>query len=352
MPFRTNKWARPKKYYRKLHERKKLEKLSTEDGIINHQNKEDVCIREPEPFTFSYLKQHVNEVSLPLSWSLLSSCSEFRFSKVEFIGDVSKVSRCVMVAGNLTWRVLIHGRDVTSGHDIFEHVPQTITALSVITQLITLVNTCNICMGNTDQAFIDLVQSRGGEIVKSVSFAGEKEVSAYIEEDYNAKAEDGTIYNSTIRSVDCILITDRKRCCKCSSYRSNLRSLSSRRKSQGKEQNMCTDTNSKANFRYLDKTQLHARATNLQRERSNVKKSLDRIVKRLISTEGISVEKPLQSDLKTIMEVHSKDVTKAYSEDSFQRLFWEEQLRHAKCADSRQMRWHPTIIRWCLSLRY
>ncbi|XP_077869908.1 uncharacterized protein LOC144362652 [Saccoglossus kowalevskii] len=52
------------------------------------------------------------------------------------------------------------------------------------------------------------------------------------------------------------------------------------------------------------------------------------------------------------MEENNHDVQKVYPEDSFQHLFWEEQLRHARCSDSRQMRWHPTIIRWCLFLKF
>nr|XP_006814529.1 PREDICTED: uncharacterized protein LOC102801316 [Saccoglossus kowalevskii] len=255
-----------------------------------------------------------------------------------------------MVGEDLNWRVKVHGRDLLNSHYIFNNIPPTVTDFEVLNKLITVISQCNICMGNTDPSFIELLQSRGGEIVKAFSFSCEKDVSAYIEEDLHAKAKDGKVYHSTIRTTNCLLIADKIRCTKCSSYRNNLRSLLSRRKSQ--DQVCKIQTGSRVNLRYLDKVQLKERAVNLQKEKIALKRTLDRTVKRLISDDGVFVEKSLQSDFKSIMEDNCGEVIKCFPEDSFQRLFWEEQLKHARCADSRQMRWHPTIIRWCLFLRF
>ena len=38
--------------------------------------------------------------------------------------------------------------------------------------------------------------------------------------------------------------------------------------------------------------------------------------------------------------------------DSFKRIFWEQQVEAASKKDSRSMRWHPLMIRWCLHLRH
>lgn len=37
--------------------------------------------------------------------------------------------------------------------------------------------------------------------------------------------------------------------------------------------------------------------------------------------------------------------------DSFQRLFWEEQLKYNKLKDPRAMRWHPMIVKWALYIK-
>ena len=39
-------------------------------------------------------------------------------------------------------------------------------------------------------------------------------------------------------------------------------------------------------------------------------------------------------------------------ENSFSRLFWEQQFEAAKLKDARTMHWHPLMIRWCLYLRH
>ena len=40
-----------------------------------------------------------------------------------------------------------------------------------------------------------------------------------------------------------------------------------------------------------------------------------------------------------------------YLKNSFEYLFWEQEMKVAQCKDSCQMRWHPIIIKWCLYLR-
>ena len=45
------------------------------------------------------------------------------------------------------------------------------------------------------------------------------------------------------------------------------------------------------------------------------------------------------------------EVKRAFPEGSFRRLFWEHQLKASSVKDSRQMRWHPCMIRWCLNLK-
>ena len=34
------------------------------------------------------------------------------------------------------------------------------------------------------------------------------------------------------------------------------------------------------------------------------------------------------------------------------KFFWEQQLKAASLRDSRLMRWHPAMIRWCLYLHH
>ena len=51
------------------------------------------------------------------------------------------------------------------------------------------------------------------------------------------------------------------------------------------------------------------------------------------------------------MKDNSDQINKAYPEGSFRRLFWDEQFKAGSLSDSRQMKWHPVIIKWCLHLK-
>ena len=49
------------------------------------------------------------------------------------------------------------------------------------------------------------------------------------------------------------------------------------------------------------------------------------------------------------MKEESKSVMDKLTEDSFQRVFWQQQLE-AVSRDKKLVRWHPFMIRWCLYL--
>ena len=49
-----------------------------------------------------------------------------------------------------------------------------------------------------------------------------------------------------------------------------------------------------------------------------------------------------------IMNENDRNVKDEFPEGTFRRLFWEQQLKAARCKDARQMCWHPTMIKWCM----
>ena len=62
------------------------------------------------------------------------------------------------------------------------------------------------------------------------------------------------------------------------------------------------------------------------------------------------VGKQDHDDLVQLME-NRKSVYDTYTENSFKRIFWDQQMKAASyCKNS--MRWHPIIIKCCLYLQY
>ena len=49
---------------------------------------------------------------------------------------------------------------------------------------------------------------------------------------------------------------------------------------------------------------------------------------------------------------NNKEVSKDYPEHSFPRLFWQQQMQAASVKDTRAIKWHPLMIKWCLYLQH
>ena len=74
-------------------------------------------------------------------------------------------------------------------------------------------------------------------------------------------------------------------------------------------------------------------------------------INKLTEVRGISLDEMLNKDLLQIMLEKKGHIHTKFPEGSFQRLFWDQQLQAASVSDMRQVRWHPTIIKWCLNLK-
>ena len=79
-----------------------------------------------------------------------------------------------------------------------------------------------------------------------------------------------------------------------------------------------------------------------------VKRLKDKV--RTLLKQGDMVDSKLHSDLLYIMNENVDQIRKAYAENSFSRLFWDEQLKAASAKDP-QVRWHPVLIKWYLNLK-
>lgn len=160
----------------------------------------------------------------------------------------------------------------------------------------------------------------------------------------------------TIRHSGCSLLlpqSDSNQCQRCVLHHETLRAMVFRH-----EHKQCTDDrsapSSHTNYRYLTTPQkvdclrnLHDKNRALERK---VQRSQERITA-LVAKEGVSLDTVTTTDLHTIMEEEHVTVAEQYPENSFKRLFWDQQ-REASSRSTKGMRRHPAIIKWCLYLRY
>jgi hypothetical protein len=81
-------------------------------------------------------------------------------------------------------------------------------------------------------------------------------------------------------------------------------------------------------------------------------KRLEERMATFIEKNHVTLNSTLHSDFKAIMNEMSEKVQEDYAEDSFRRVFWNQQLKANRVEDSKLIRWHPAIIKWCLHLKF
>ncbi len=98
-------------------------------------------------------------------------------------------------------------------------------------------------------------------------------------------------------------------------------------------------------------SKLHSELRRIQKQHDRLKERLDRSVEK----NGVSVSEHLGGDLRAIMESEGGRVTGREDCTSaptyFQKVFWQQQALASSKKDSRGMRWHPLMIKWCIYLR-
>jgi len=86
-------------------------------------------------------------------------------------------------------------------------------------------------------------------------------------------------------------------------------------------------------------------------ESKNVKLRLAHMEKKVseyAANDGVNLDQELHSNIKQIITDCTDQVDHTYQSDTFEHLFWEQQKKASSLQDSRSMKWHPLVIKWCL----
>lgn len=75
---------------------------------------------------------------------------------------------------------------------------------------------------------------------------------------------------------------------------------------------------------------------------------LEKQLMEMTKVKGVAVNYELHSDLVSIAQENQQRILDRHPEGSFQQLFWKQQFQAP--SSSKGMRWHPTMVKWCLYL--
>ncbi|XP_033118433.1 uncharacterized protein LOC117118055 [Anneissia japonica] len=187
-----------------------------------------------------------------------------------------------------------------------------------------------ICIGNSD--FMDVIKC-GETILKSRS----GDTVAIVEP-------------TTIRHVQCNILSEEERCCVCNIYRPT---LFSRRDTTKKENMACTPTSSHKRNDQRSREEIEEKLEFVVREKQILKRK-NHILQDKIASMFQKKSRKLHNAgdnnlIKSLIENEEK-YTIHLPEGTPQRLLWEEQMKAAKAKSKTAVKWHPAIIRFCIAV--
>ena len=141
-----------------------------------------------------------------------------------------------------------------------------------------------------------------------------------------------------------------KRCEYCKKHRKSLFAMGCRAQKDER-----TDPSSHTPYVHLSTPEKDERLSRLHKEKRKVSLQLAQLKEKLSSAftqDGITLSDGLHNDVKAMAAAETTQIYSKYSEDSFPRLFWDQQVKASQYSNAKSMKWHPLFIKWCLYLRH
>ena len=257
------------------------------------------------------------------------------------------VTNSLTINSDFTWLAFVHGHKVDSKRSPpLSTIPDKLDS-EAINGLLLKLDTTTVCPGHPDKQFVEMVLSKRGKL-PSKSGAVATTIDAYAPVELN-----GEMYAQTVRNMSCEIIVNGAKCPKCVQYRGTLRKAHYRWVAQKKmSPKRRTSSTSRINFRLLNTPEKQQWYRNLKVRSVAAERKLKKAMKKLTHEHGVNLDPQLHDDLTSVMNELTGEIQQKYPEDSFRRLFWEQQLQVLKAKDRRQVRWHPALIKWCLHLKF
>ena len=259
------------------------------------------------------------------------------------------VVQSLTVLPNHSWKVHVYGKCIKNCSAL-DNFSCMVTSPSMLKRMIVRLDMLHVCVGNPDDHFLQLADSRKGKFHNASN-----EQAAFVD-DISPISHEGVTYDHTVRCSSCEVLVEGSKCIICRNYRSTLRSMYSRwSKKLASDSSECTTVSSHTNYRYLNTPERKMRMANLKSEVDSTRRELEDLkqkINALTKENGVDVDEDVQREIEDIIEDESKNITDQHPPGSFLRLFWEQQSEAIKLNDRRQIRWHPMFIKWCLSLKF
>ncbi|XP_064401712.1 uncharacterized protein LOC135347608 [Halichondria panicea] len=289
--------------------------------------------------TTQALKLRLEKKTLPLLWSMHLGCQDSlllcKMSLAESIHVAPVVQVSLRINEDLSWSVSFVGRIIPPNAPSMLSLPPTIKTIDDMTTLLDFFANCQLCCGSKEEKLLNVIKHKDSTL-----------------QGQNSATIDTSSCQPTVRHRDCHYLLPPSsscvRCPKCTRHRSSLLIQSKRLEN--------STPSKKTNYRFLSKQGLVDRVQLVHSQVKVMTKRNLRLKKKLetqFEENGMTVSEETHNDLATVIERNS-DIVDSLPPNSFQRLFWEQQLiaMSKPSSKAKGVRYHPLMIRWCLYLQY
>ena len=243
----------------------------------------------------------------------------------------------VVVESDCTWKLYYKDKPVSSNGPVLNDLPKVINESS-FSLLLQRLNLCMVCKGHDDiLEILEHCKSTGDSLLYN-----------------NTKtAVVGYMHDDVIRNIQCVLLLPMgrdSRCESCKQFRSNLRARASHIRTQAQKSTDRISANSRVPLSKLSESEKVERLKNLSRTVHNLQKKLNSTSVAESDEDSIQVDVQQNDLLMQFVDEQTSDIESSFAEGSPARVFWDQQVKVNNFKSSKSMRWHPMIIRWCISM--
>ena len=264
--------------------------------------------------------------------------------RISSVQDISVVQIAVHIDKTMIPKISVHNLP----HDSLGKIH----SLNCFRDMIHKLENMAICPGNQEDKFQSLFEYAGVPCMRE-----EGGPAGFKEMDFGAVV-DGVRVHSSVRSIGCDLLIEGGtiRCKSCKQYRLTLNGML-RRKEERTELNEEEVLSSRRPLKYMSQNEVKMKVSKLQGERRKLltqnkslaekNMQLERKIRDRIRGNGEDISLQDHETFKALLE-EARDTGQC---SDYQHLLIEHQLHYNALTNKRSMRWHPTIIKWCLFLK-
>ena len=151
--------------------------------------------------------------------------------------------------------------------------------------------------------------------------------------------------------VNCVL----ERCGYCGKHRKSLTAMASRASRSDAHTDDHTSPTSHTPYVHLTNEEMRERLHRMHSDKRGCQQQIRRLqeaIDQSILNDGVALDEELHGDLLQLTKSYTEKVHSCHKEGTFERLFWDQQQTANSLKNSKSMRWHPLVIKWCLYLRH